>query len=418
MLGTKDPKSLLNQPYTEAFEFPQFTQLPWELRNQIWTSALQRKRLVRISLKEFQPKNLTKQESSQVRYGSASLFVNGFQLLSKLLRVNSEARTATLEFYHLKLPCILVNPGGEDSAARLGVLPFNPVYDCLWVEKSRRLHPLCELLQASIANDKHQIGVRSMALSINDDMELFRGLHAEDNTIPQYDSAICKNIREIHFVTEVSSYGAQLAKERYNDDRHRNTPAQSSRPFAHRRKISQEYAPLSSGIPSFELLAHDPRPIKDDIARLFLGHTNISGSIFRATRRLSSHYGLDASNVSSYVLFMCRDENLGVQAPHSPHDAPFVHRKRLSASKPKVSELVSRVTPNSHLTSDEETQGEETCAVVGFWLFPLSAFHRYNNLPHPIGSLRVWDMSESWPQLGLFHLPADTSSNRGCAVER
>ncbi|KAI1264942.1 hypothetical protein F5Y18DRAFT_71443 [Xylariaceae sp. FL1019] len=416
MLGTESPK-LLNQSYTQAYEFQRFTQLPWELRNQIWTCSLQTKRLIRISLKESQAEDIPWHDSNAARYGSASLFVNGFQLLSKLLRVSSEARAAALRFYYIKLPCILANPRGPKSKTCAGVLPFNPVYDCLWIEESNRLQSLVELIQASIANDSHQIGVRSIALSIEGNRELFWGLSDADSALPQDDPTLLRSIREIHFVTEVTSYHAQQAKGRYNDDRHRNTPAQSSRPFAHRRKISQNFAPLSSGIPRFELLAHDPRPIKDDLARLFLGYDNLIEPISIAIQRLSSHHGLDASNVSSNVLFMCQDENPCLQAFHSSHDAPSLQRKRLSMSKPLIFESASPVVPHIYLTVDDETQDEAKCAAVGFWLFPLSAFHAYNNLGHPISSLRVWDMSESWPQLGLFHLPADPPSRSGCAVE-
>jgi hypothetical protein len=133
-MSNHQSSQVLNQRHDEKRDFPQFSLLPWELRNQVWQSALRRRRLIRGYLREPQPGGFIEHKSEKIPYrGGAVFWVEGFQILSKLLRVSSEARNAALAFYRVHLPCVLsrmVSAG--HSRTCVGILPFNPEHDILW----------------------------------------------------------------------------------------------------------------------------------------------------------------------------------------------------------------------------------------------------------------------------------------------
>ncbi|KAI0442062.1 hypothetical protein F4803DRAFT_520798 [Xylaria telfairii] len=391
---------VLNQKYNKECSFPQFPLLPWELRNQIWGSALRQRRLIQVSLAEWQPDNLTEQESKDVKYGRPSLFVSGFQLLSKLLRVNSEARNAALEFYRVRLPCVILPLGRQDTPSRVGIFPFNPEYDVLWFGETCHLP---DFLSTVIPYDSRRIGLCNMAASISNIRSTLAADDPAKYQCPDFIETI-NNIREFYLITETDSYHLAYIKGPYNHD--------GTRGFFEDTVMQNSY-PLMSSFPSFEILPRDPRPIEHDLTRLFLGFENIARNIsdWKLTLR---EWGIDPSQVESRVLFIYRDTNPCLPIDDSSYDEPNQQRLRATGADRVLHEASWSLTPTIHLTVEGQGFQDRKPAAFGFWMFPSDAFtektntgYRRHGVQEPID---IWNLSDYWPELGLIHLPTGASS--------
>ncbi|KAI0905922.1 hypothetical protein F4823DRAFT_110282 [Ustulina deusta] len=387
---------LLNKKYDEDHSFPHFALLPWELRNQVWRCALQKRRLIRVSLSERQPEGITEQESRDIRYGRCSLFVDGFQLFSKLLRVSAEARAAALKFYRVRLPSVLTtHPGTQHARTRVGIFPFNPEYDVLWFE---RVYHLADFFSAVAMHDSRRVGLCNAAISLTDIEGTLLADDPDSYMCPAFTQTI-RNMREFYLVTETSSYHLEFMKEQYNDQVSRDDT-----------RMTQSLSPLMSSIPSFEILHRDPRSIESDLSRLFLGFDDIPSELFR-WKALSSEWGVDHSRVESRVLFVFRDENPCLPAEHWSHEGPDLQRSRIPGTDRLLHESSSSArAPAIHLTVERQPRNTGERPAFGFWLFPLDAFTQANRSRSPVRTLDIWNLSDHWPELGLIHLPAGPSS--------
>ena len=122
---------------TASPTFYLFPLLPTELRLKIWKCSLQRRRLIRINIRNysFHP------DLKQVENPDAGIhhfaIVEGYQSLSKLLRVNRESRQAAQEFYRVHLPCRFLLSGRDlgdrpvPEKTQPGIFYFNPEHDFL-----------------------------------------------------------------------------------------------------------------------------------------------------------------------------------------------------------------------------------------------------------------------------------------------
>ncbi|KAF2972780.1 hypothetical protein GQX73_g828 [Xylaria multiplex] len=382
---------LLNKEYNEDHVFPQFVLLPWELRNQVWEYALHKRRLIRVTLKEGQPNDITEQESSDIKYGRCSLFINGSQLFSKLLRVNSEARKAALKFYRVRLPCVLTHPGS--ARMRVGMFPFNPEYDVLWFEQ---VCHLTDFLSAVIMHDSRGIGLRNCAVSLTNIRATLETDDPDNYKCPAFTRTI-NNIREFYLVAETNSYYLDRVKEQCNSHALQNdTP------------ITQSFCPLMSSIPTFDLLRRDPRSIEHDISRLFLGLDDIPREI-SSWKLMLREWGVDPSQMETRVLFNYCNSNPCLPIEDSSHEGPDLQRFRIPGADRLLYESSSSSAPTIHLTVETQAPKRDNPA-FGFWMFPLEAFSEKNKLRYPI-SEDIWDFSDYWPELGLIRLPTGPSTN-------
>ncbi|KAI0145361.1 hypothetical protein GGR57DRAFT_480514 [Xylariaceae sp. FL1272] len=429
-MSTSQLPRLLNSAYDESFAFPQFARLPWELRNQIWVSALQTRRLVRAELMRPDLDSPLEEEDAQeiIRCGSVYLAVSGFQLLPVLLRVNSESRLAAFDFYRMRLPCLLYQPRKKRAKLTPGILFFNPEHDILWINNAfHEEEAFGQILQAIIKHDTLGVGLRSIAICASEGSHLSltnrngTGYVAFESPLGPPHSQTTKNIRELYLVQEVDSYRVRAVREQYNNQGGQSGASMVPEPHHHRKPLLQAYTPIAREIPSFSLLPHDPRPITDDLTRLYINDWAPQVNILAAWENtffstpdpddvLPLGWGLDSSRVTARVLIMCRDENPVLPPSDSLYDAPSLQRSRLSSSEPRIHKSESPFIPSISLIKDEETRKQETCVAVGFWLFPFKAFAPSNKvIVRPGGVLALWDVSDSPPELGLFHLPADTT---------
>ncbi|KAI0535546.1 hypothetical protein GGR58DRAFT_439822 [Xylaria digitata] len=379
--------SLLNKEYNEDHVFPQFVLLPWELRNQVWEYALRKRRMIRVSLREGQPDDITEQESRDIKYGRCSLFINGSQLFSKLLRVNSEARKAALEFYRVRLPCVLTHPGSNNSRMRVEMFPFNPEYDILWFEQ---VCHLTDFFSAIIMHDSRRIGLRNCAVSLTN-IRATLGTDDPDKYKCSAFTQTINNIREFYLVAETDSYHLERVKDQYN-----NHSPQNKTP------ITQSLSPLMSSIPTFDLLHRDPRSIEHDISRLFLGLDDIPREI-SSWKLMLREWGVDPSQMETRVLFDYRNSNPCLPIEDSSHEGPDLQRFRIPGTNRLLYESSSSSGPTIHLTGEWKAPKRDNPA-FGFWMFPLEAFSQKNRLRYPT-SWDIWDLSDYWPELGLIRLP-------------
>lgn len=395
--------SLLNPKYDEDYRFPQFALLPWELRNQVWGFALRKRRLLRLCITERHPEGLEEHESRSIRYGRCSLLADGYQAFSKLLSVNSEARKAALEFYRVQLPCVLNScyEEGKNKGGRVGKLPFNPEYDILWFnQKFEDLHHLSDFLSAIGEHDSRQVGLCNLAIPvINSPMAATLGF---SDPPPTYlDSGFrrtAQNIREFYLVSETNSYHLANVKDHYN---------QSGQPHCGAAQITQSLSPLMADIPSFDVLRRDPRPIASDLFRAFLGFDHLMSETHYWTIYLAG-WGVDESRLESRVLFVYRDSNPSLPPEAPSYEGPSVQRSRIPNMDRVLYEPASSSAPSINLTTEKQPSKAGDCLAVGFWLFPFRAFTQ-KNIIQPEAA-QIWNLSNYWPELGLFHLPTGPSS--------
>jgi hypothetical protein len=217
--------------------FPLFPLLPKELRLKIWQHTLQRNRIIKVFLRAEKLFN-TEQPATQTTDSIASTiktecyraYVNGYQTLSKLFRVNSEAREVASRFYRVPIPCWLKlgetyagfptetvpRPYARFPSERTGTLYFNPEYDFLhisseiWVKNT-----LVDFLyHLRTTYDPHHVGLLNLAVDIN-------GLHSNDlsqlepsafdpGVRASFTESLAK-IREVFFVCE-QGVGRQIHK--------------------------------------------------------------------------------------------------------------------------------------------------------------------------------------------------------------
>ena len=111
-------------------KFTFFPLLPPEIRLLVWEYSLQKRRIIDITLHR---RALEPSAAKSLPYHNGELHsaaVNGYEVLSKLLRVNSESRQVTMLFYRIQIPCVFYDDL-DFKESKPGTLYMNPEYDTL-----------------------------------------------------------------------------------------------------------------------------------------------------------------------------------------------------------------------------------------------------------------------------------------------
>ncbi|KAI0530394.1 hypothetical protein GGR58DRAFT_493562 [Xylaria digitata] len=174
-MNSEQHLQIINSVNRAPGSFLLFPLLPTELRINIWQLSLIRWRLIKIDLAPGKDDDSLGQDEGP-RYKRLNKFGNnisgiryqvtakGQQILSKLLRVNSEARQAALRFYRVHIPCRLVLGDKEEN---VGILPFNPEFDILHIKPGHGDHDFAHFLHDIRAYDIQNIGLVNLALDGN-----------------------------------------------------------------------------------------------------------------------------------------------------------------------------------------------------------------------------------------------------------
>jgi hypothetical protein len=378
--------------------FPLFPLLPKELRLKIWQHSLQRQRIIKVHLhaeklfEEEQPDTqATKSITSTSKNERYRAYVNGYQVLSKLLRVNAEAREAALGFYRVHIPCWLKL--GETYAGfppeSPGILYFNPEYDFLhisselWVEDT-----LVDFLyHLRTTYDPHHVGLLNLAVDFN-------GLNANDmfqlepsKLDPRVRAAFVETLTQLREVFLVSEQAAGRQIPKYFG-------FITNEPF-----FNRSLPIMGQSASSFERLHRDPRPIAQDLRRMFLAGSN-PRRMFHLWQQLLNRFGVIPPQIEYRLCLSCVLPSLGNRI--------YDHQ---SAERWLQLEEEHWTRANPDLDRDqgggsEKNKNEEIAnavqSAIGFWLFPIEVLDAKG---FPYSTHDMFDMSAYWPELALLGVP-------------
>jgi hypothetical protein len=415
-MASQQHLQIINPVLNESHSFPSFALLPAELRLDIWQLSLQRSRLITIELSpdkhcQDQPQEIQSLFKTQNNLGKVisgthyHVTAHGSQLLSKLLRVSSEARHATLKFYRVHLPCHF-----ELGDRRgYGTLLFNPEFDILHIQSGREIHDFVDFLHDLRAYDPLDVGLLNLALDQNGIVNL-PGINMSDLEFASRAAFtdILENLRQVYFVCLENAGRIYLGPR---GGIHTVTGFEF-----HRSR------PIMSTIPTFDRIAQDPRNgMTRDLSRVFVGTSD--------PRQMSCRW---------HLLL----DTWQIRHPHRGPEYRFLVANGWGGGRiaKKAKKIFDRDSAAEWLRQEEErwAAGQERHAAsilrrggklpvenpedlehaprpaIGFWLFPIEALGPMPGPevllnPHDNGftweSKRVVDMRQHWPELCLASMP-------------
>jgi hypothetical protein len=389
-------------------KFHLFPLLPKELRLKIWQHSLQRQRIIKVCLlaeKLFHPEQTTTQETESTTPDRKTerhrAFVNGWQALSKLMRVNCEAREAALEFYRVHLPCRLsYKETAIENLPPNGILYFNPEYDFLhinpipWSEDT----VLDFFYHLKTTYDPKHVGLLNLAVSANDGMSV-EILEREPSYVdPIIRTAFVETLTQLR---EVFFMSGQVVGRQY--DKPIFWPTQPTEPFFNRS------LPLRGLAPTFERLHRDPRPIGQDLRRMFL--ESDPRRIIHFWKQLLRNFGVVASQTEYRYCFGLIQNGQGIFDHQSAERWVQNEEDQWTAAHPahpdpdQVVENKNFISWACDLIWGEKKTGnleEVVQPAIGFWLFPVEMLDVVDSKQ---GLHDLVDISAHWPELALSSLP-------------
>ncbi|TGJ81610.1 hypothetical protein E0Z10_g7152 [Xylaria hypoxylon] len=397
----------------ESRSFPLFPLLPAELRLDIWQFSLKRWRLIDIELapkddeqdlgQDEEPQHKRRNKLGNFISGAPyQVTANGPQLLSKLLRVNSEARQAALNFYRVHIPCRLVVGEKEENG---GILPLNPEFDILSIHPvfRDRDRGFVHFLYDMRAYDIQNIGLLNLALDGNG-VNFLTGIELSKFklTYRAAFTATILNLRQVFFTSIESAGRAYLGVW---SGIHTNNRFE----FHHSR-------PIMSVIPSFDRLAQDPRQNMDrDLSRVYVGTFDPRRMVCGWWESLL-RWGIvhPPQRAPEYAFMVSTGWGTGSRNIVDRDDAAKWLRREEDGWINGQERWASHIKRKGHtlpLESAEELEKAPRPA-VGFWLFPIEALGPVpgpeallENSEFPWESKRVVDMRQHRPQLCLACMP-------------
>ena len=366
---------------TSSTTFSLFPLLHEELRCLIWQHTFSHNRILKIKLQALQWKDSTNHGYSVV--------VDGYHAYSGLLWVNKEARNEALRFYRVHIPCEF--NGTEVSEP--GVLYFNPETDLLQIHSE---YPTKETLvqffhDLKRLHDPRQVGLLNLALDVNGlsghDLHL---LHPSDLE-PDVNAAFVETLTQLEEVFFVSTPRAGRTVIGFFSGL---TPVDT---FFNRS------LPIRSLEPSFERLHRDPRPIAEDLKKVYPGHDaedmleTFYLNFLRKWKVLPRHI--------KYSFFLAFDPDLLMNVSDRQSAEHLVEKEDHQWN------ATEKWPPGS---SPEKVREEDLSKAVrpafGFWLFPIDDGYSFYREELTEGEhfafhgKHIYDMSVQWPGLALSNL--------------
>ncbi|KAI0099597.1 hypothetical protein GGR51DRAFT_391639 [Nemania sp. FL0031] len=402
---------IINPANHESRSFSPFLRLPTELRLDIWRLSLRRWRLIKIALAPSEQDDGTQDQDAEPRYTTRNVLgsiisgapyrviVKGPQLLSKLLRVNREARHAALGFYRVHLPCQLV---GGDKVESFGTLPFNPEFDILHIQPGGGDHDFVHFLHDIRAYDKLGVGLLNLALDNNGVNNLFRidGPTLECDGRDAFISTLLK-LRQMFFISIESGGRTYLGVRSgiHTNDRYE----------LHRSR------PIMPAIPSFERSSRDPRDgLERDLSRVYVGTFDPRRMVSQWQKLLHRWNVIyTPGKAPEYSVIISTGVGSSSKDIISRDDASEwlqLEDERWIGGQQRHASRIIKKGYKLPLESPEELAKAPRPA-IGFWLFPIEAL---GEIPGPEAlaengesiweAKRVVDMRKYWPELWLAHM--------------
>lgn len=408
--------------YRAVEYFHIFSKLSKELRLKIWRTSLQRERIIEVSVEALpeviaaytQRYNAMYGVTEEARWPSEELaststvggpcnsqfaeskqrssleeqnqsnqgaqyraLVRGKGVLSKLLRVNREAREEALKFYRVHIPCgfTAIDPGSSEAemTAIEGTLLLNPEYDFLHIKPQNALYQTALaalMIHIKTCLDPRRIGLLNLAL----DIQCLSNWGVRRDMPQPWDNS---NLLERRAFVEAIE-GLQEAF------------------FITRPRVGRQIIPWVSGIdttevifnrsipiyahtPAFVRFPRDPRPIEEDLRKVF-SHDTHPPTALRPWHALLEDLGV-AMCQARYSWLLSFEPGLRYGGDiYSKKDAEtFIQREDDAwhgrSSGPSISDNIDRNIACGRASPDIRTKNLDQAAqpAFGFWLFPLTS---------------------------------------------
>ena len=332
--------------------------------------------------------------------------VDGSQLLSKFLHVDTESREEVLKHYRVHLPCRFTSRTIKEGSASHGTLYLNPEWDILYISAE---WPAKDTLIAFIYRlktiyDPRHIGLLNLAIDGS-------GLNGNDvNGVQPLEvkseirSAFIETLTQLREVWIVSTpvVGRQIVG-----------PLSG---FGTAGAMFNRAFPIMGTLPTFERLPRDPRSISKDLENT--SGLGSSRDVLQYWLRLLKKWQISPQKLG-YRFFLAFDPRMtgGNISDHVSAKAWLQKQEdQWNGQGPSDGFLPKDVNVKWPVGAhDEKYRNEDLENAVrpafGFWLFPLEALGRIGNdgllvdeETRPRGEM-FKDMTEHWPELGLLRLP-------------
>lgn len=358
-------------PSNKLATFHPFPRLPKELRLHIWRLAVQRNRIIHVTLAD-----------ETVLAQDYLILVQTYRISSKLLYVNSESRHETLRFYRVHIPChyvrrTLTRKTKAQNPWIPGTLYFNPEYDFLALESShyaapRFFHDLKYVL------DPRGVGLLNLIMPCTEGRT--RGFLQLEPSDTEYGTAFTATLTQLQHLF----FSILVPQGRSNEF---GAYGMSSLYF-------NRSLPIFSRATWFERLDCDPRPVSGDLKAVFDCQFDSRPVVF-SFRRLLEAWKISPEDLE-YRVLLAADPNRKEQVEDVETAKSFLQKEhdRWRAAKSRQGVV------------EEETELEAVARpAFGFWLFPVDAIGPFLEDQFWEEENRVFNLSEYKPDLCVMDLP-------------
>ncbi|CAJ2503710.1 Uu.00g111040.m01.CDS01 [Anthostomella pinea] len=394
-MSTQPHLQVCNTAGSKSGMFSLFPLFPKEIRILIWQHLMRRRRLIRLQLSPRARTHADGEPDLGARIGPATptsdgrhydVVAEGCQLLSKLLRVNSEARQEAQAFYRVHVPCTFRWKG---VLSEPGFLLLNPELDVLHLHSGQGRDNFADFVCDLSALDPRGIGLRNLAFGSNDVLSLLRTDLTESDA-----SARAVFLDTLSQLQEVFHVGEGAAGRIYFGRR--------TGMIAIRRVEFHRGCPIMAKTPTFDLLPRDPRPIEKDLRQVFIGTGDPRRYVF-LWRKLLQGWGIHPPPSIEYRFLVFNTKSYG--------EIDITDRESAEEWLRLENECWIEGQRTNGVTAPVESAEDLEGAVrpaVGFWLFPIESLgplpgdeEDYDRRSRYWKSQMMPDMAEYWPQLGL-----------------
>lgn len=386
--------------------FSQFSRLPTELRFRIWRLSAERHRLLELELGvkapsdsvEAPPYSNTNALNKLISGRNYTITVRGFQLYSKLLRVNSESRGVALRFYRVHIPCYLhtsTEGGRRCETAMKTTLYFNPEYDFIHLNADSTIEStFIDFLHDFKAYDPQDVGLLNLAIDGNG-MEGLQDL-AEASEPPARATLLdsLSRLQEIIWLANSAS-GRWIMG-----------PMQGFQSFCDFQGVGVQFnhsMPVKAITPSFHLLRRDPRPIGPELKFVLTATSDPRLSRVLWQELLGKWKIRQAQPVRERVLFAYDSNSRREQVYDIKTADRFLKNEEEGwlGYQQRWHMICKKFAGKVPIEGPEEL-AQATRPAIGFWLFPAEAL---GDVEGGLTKMKiVFDMTGYWPELALSYL--------------
>ncbi|KAJ5194792.1 uncharacterized protein N7498_008230 [Penicillium cinerascens] len=400
--------NFLQAPSTLNSSFTLFPLLPPEIRLLIWHHSLRRQRIVDVALEACTQRDAPYGCTDGKQHRAV---VSGHQVLSKLLRVNSEARQAALSFYRVHIPCQFFTSDREHVPTTM-TFYFNPEYDMLRfffrnTVSDAFIHFLYHLKHTY---DPQRAGLLRLAVdidSLSDNALRIFDLSRFENDVRECVVDTLNQLQEVFFI-EVVSIGRQILGYMSGINTSDNM-------------FNRSFPILTATTLKFDRLPRDPRHIAEDLGQLHMGHD--PRNMVLVWRDILKKWAAVPSQAEYKLLLAFSPPGQNLVSDRKSADAWLQNEEDEWTGKWRLGDRLENgnwalrywgsTDRFSHCqvgALHEKYRNEDLEKAVkpafGFWLFPLEVLGSVT-----VEELDRWNwpelciMTDHWPELALSDLP-------------